>query len=125
MTEETKTEKDIQELIDLAFSAVVQTSVELEDDQLDALENQARADGEHHHRHAPTPTTHAPVCPGCFPSAGWPLIHAAPAGLDTDTPAHQLALRHRGRRGGTGKEHTRYVLPSGQGIPLRTVILSL
>lgn len=39
MTEETKTEKDIQELIDLAFSAVVQTSVELEDDQLDALEN--------------------------------------------------------------------------------------
>lgn len=39
MTEETKTEKDIQELIDLAFSAIVQTSVELEDDQLDALEN--------------------------------------------------------------------------------------
>ena len=38
MTEETKTEKDIQELIDLAFSAVIQTSVELDDDQLDALE---------------------------------------------------------------------------------------
>ena len=45
MTEETKTEKDIQELIDLAFSAVVQTSVELEDDQLDALERDSKRVG--------------------------------------------------------------------------------
>ena len=37
--EETKTAKDIQELIDLAFSAVIETSVPLENDQLDALEN--------------------------------------------------------------------------------------
>lgn len=37
--EKTNTEKDMQELINLAFAAIIQTSTELADDQLEALEN--------------------------------------------------------------------------------------
>ena len=39
MTDNTKMIQDVQELVNLAYSAMIQTSVELEDDQISALEN--------------------------------------------------------------------------------------